>query len=248
MQRLPSKWVETFKSLPTTVFDTYRALLDNIRKEDRSDVRTMLQIVLAAQRPLTVREMNIALSISTIDVIHSTEDMELLPVENFTAWILETCHFFLVTYDNRIHFIHQTVRDYLLPKPQEDKRPEWLAGDFSEESCHQAIMKSCIKYISTPIVQPPLTAVNSLEQFFNAPLYTQLECQQWFCDLTQPRAASTIIEHGDSLGVTRIEDSLRLSEETLMGTYEFYEYAFTQWFVHLDFIRRHEKKEWPEVL
>jgi hypothetical protein len=248
MQRLPSKWVEIFKSLPTTVFDTYRALLDNIRKEDRSDVRTMLQIVLAAQGPLTVREMNIALSISTIDVIHSTEDMELLPVEKFKAWILEACHFFLVTYDNRIHFIHQTVRDYLLPKPQEDKRPEWLADDFSEESCHQAIMKSCIKYISAPFVQAPLTTVNSLEQFFNAPLYTQLECQQWFCDLTQPRAASTNIEHGESLSVTRIEDSLGPSEETLMERHEFYEYAFTEWFVHLDFIRKHEKKEWPEML
>ncbi|EAW23426.1 uncharacterized protein NFIA_021340 [Aspergillus fischeri NRRL 181] len=248
MQRLPTKWIETFKSLPTTVSDAYRALLDNIRKEDQSDVKTMLQIVLAAQRPLTVREMNVALNISTIDGIHSAEDMQLISVEKFKRWIFQTCHFFLVIYDNRIHFIHQTVRDYLLPNQQEDKRPEWLADDFSEESCHQAIMKSCIQYISAPFVQAPRTTVNSLEQFFNAPLYTQLECQQWFYDLTQPRAASTIIEHGESPSVTKIEDSLRPSEETLRETHEFYEYAFTQWFVHLDFIRKHEKKKWPEIL
>ncbi|OKL58612.1 hypothetical protein UA08_06176 [Talaromyces atroroseus] len=214
MKRLPSQWIETFTTLPTTVYDTYRALLEDIPGNDRPDVKAMLQLVLAAQRPLTVREMNIALNVCTIDdVIDSTEDMELMQdAEDFKIWILKTCHFFLVTYDNRIHFIHQTVRDYLLPlKSSDDKRPEWLTDDFSEEACHQTIMKTCIKYISAPFIQRP--AIASLKDFFDAPLPTQLETQQWF-----------------------------------RQTLEFGEYAFTQWLMHLDFIRNREHKEWPEAL
>ncbi|KAJ5498757.1 hypothetical protein N7453_007808 [Penicillium expansum] len=212
VERLQSTWIKKFKTMPTTVSDTYRALLDNIQTKDQSSVKTMLQIVLAAQRPLTVREMNIALNVSEVDIIHSIDDMELMPVDAFKAWILETCHFFLVTYDDRIHFIHQTVRDYLLPGSNEDRRPQWLGQGFGEHNCHQIAMKSCLRYISAPFIQN-FGELSNLEQFFNAPLYTQGECQQWFMD-----------QNG------------------------FYEYAFTQWLVHLDFIRKHEKRGWRDIL
>ncbi|CAI7577619.1 unnamed protein product [Penicillium bialowiezense] len=212
VERLQITWIKRFETMPTTVSDTYRALLDDIKTQDQSSVKTMLQIVLAAQRPLTVREMNIALNVSEIDVIHSIDDMQLMPVDAFKAWILETCHFFLVTYDDRIHFIHQTVRDYLLPSSNEDRRPLWLGQDFGEHNCHQIAMKSCLRYISAPFIQT-FGELSNLEQFFNAPMNTQLECQQW-----------------------------------LMEQNGFYEYAFTQWLVHLDFIRQHEKRGWRDLL
>lgn len=174
-ERLPRRWVQTFKKLPTTLFETYGALLETI--ENKDDVKLMLQIFLAAARPLTVREMNIALNVNDMDSASNIDDLQLMTVKDFTDWIHGTCHFFLVIYDSRVHFMHQTVRDYLLPHPSDDQRPRWLADGFTENGCHQAMLKSCLQYISADFVKEP-TGLD-IAGYFNAPLYTQLEIQQW---------------------------------------------------------------------
>ncbi|KAK2765019.1 hypothetical protein FQN54_008718 [Arachnomyces sp. PD_36] len=211
-RRVPSKWMEVFQKMPNTLYETYSALLKGIDEDNWSDVKTMLQIVLVAQRPLTVREMNIALNVGMAGLTCNVEqDLQLMSVEDFKSWIHETCRFFLVTYDSRVYFIHQSVRDYLLPDSHEDRRPTWLADDFSIRTCHEAIMKSCLEYISAPFIKKP--EVKSVEEFFYAPLFSQVEYHQW-----------------------------------CMDTFEFGEYAFTRWFIHLDYLRKSGNEGWSELL
>ncbi|OJJ48299.1 hypothetical protein ASPZODRAFT_130276 [Penicilliopsis zonata CBS 506.65] len=166
-------WLKVFQSLPSTAFETYRAFLDRIDEEDRPVVKTMLQILLAAQRPLTVTEMNIALEIKDSEEITSTEDLYVQDSKEYEALIHETCHFFLVIYDNRVHFIHQTVEDYLRPRQADDKRPDWLVEDLTDVKCHQTLMDICTRYISSPLLEGP--AIDSLEDFLDAPMFTQAE-------------------------------------------------------------------------
>lgn len=176
-------WVKEFENIPESVFDAYTDLLDAIDESDREAVKAMLEIVLAAQRPLTVEEMEIALKVGMDDEAFERGD-EFNPIL-FKADMLERCHFLLVTYNDRIYFIHQTVKDYLLSeqesqvKPKKDKRPAWLQS-ISTVSCHETILNSCMRYISAPFNQR--SEIISVEDFFHLPRYEQLEHQQWYCD------------------------------------------------------------------
>ncbi|RAH55794.1 hypothetical protein BO85DRAFT_440088 [Aspergillus piperis CBS 112811] len=176
-------WVKEFENIPESVFDAYTELLDAIDGADREAVKAMLEIVLAAQRPLTVEEMEIALKVGMDDEAFEPGD-EFNPIL-FKADMLERCHFLLVTYDDRIYFIHQTVKDYLPSeqesqvKPKKDKRPAWLQS-ISTVSCHETILNSCMRYISAPFNQR--SEIIPVEDFFHLPRYEQLEHQQWYCD------------------------------------------------------------------
>ncbi|PYH70641.1 uncharacterized protein BO88DRAFT_413648 [Aspergillus vadensis CBS 113365] len=67
MTRSLRAWVKEFENIPETVFDAYTEILDAIDEADREAVKAMLEIVLAAQRPLTVQEMEIALKVGMDD-------------------------------------------------------------------------------------------------------------------------------------------------------------------------------------
>ncbi|OJI91331.1 hypothetical protein ASPTUDRAFT_111989 [Aspergillus tubingensis CBS 134.48] len=183
MTRSLRAWVKEFENIPETVFDAYTELLDAIDEADREAVKAMLEIVLAAQRPLTVAEMEIALKVGMDDEAFERGD-EFNPLL-FKATMLERCHFLLVTYNDRIYFIHQTVKDYLLSeqesqvKPKKDKRPAWLQS-ITTVSCHETILNSCMRYISAPFNQRP--EIISVGDFFHLPLFEQLEHQQWYWD------------------------------------------------------------------
>ncbi|GLA65492.1 hypothetical protein AtubIFM54640_007675 [Aspergillus tubingensis] len=182
MTRSLRAWVKEFDNIPETVFDAYTELLDAIDEADREAVKAMLEIVLAAQRPLTVAEMEIALKVGMDDEAFERGD-EFNPLL-FKADILERCHFLLVTYNDRIYFIHHTVKDYLLSGQEsqvrpKDRRPAWLQS-ISTVSCHVTILNSCMRYISAPFNQRP--EIISVEDFFHLPLCEQLEHQQWYWD------------------------------------------------------------------
>ncbi|GLB04759.1 hypothetical protein AtubIFM57258_010778 [Aspergillus tubingensis] len=176
-------WVKEFEKIPESVFDAYTELLDAIDEADREAVKAMLEIVLAAQRPLTVEEMEIALKVGMDDDAFERGD-EFNPLL-FKADMLERCHFLLVTYNDRIYFIHQTVKDYLLPAqdgqiaPKLDKRPTWLRA-ICPISCHDTILNSCIRYISAPFKQRPETVF--VEKIWDLYLLEQHEHRQWYQD------------------------------------------------------------------
>ncbi|KAB8259319.1 hypothetical protein BDV32DRAFT_150646, partial [Aspergillus pseudonomiae] len=151
--RMQRKWLETFKALPSTVYETYQGFLNKIHPNDRSDLKLMLELVLAAVRPLTVKEMNIALNIRDQTQCQMEADLDLQQESDFKAWIYKTCHFFLHVSDGRIYFIHQTAKEFLL-RPTDGTScgiPDWL-GQFSMQSCHEGLAESCLAYLTAPFV------------------------------------------------------------------------------------------------
>ncbi|KAK0615242.1 hypothetical protein B0T17DRAFT_620037 [Bombardia bombarda] len=155
LPRVPRGWIAIFSTLPATVKETYREFLQDVREVHHNDVRTMLQMVVAAARPLTVREINIALNIrdckqgNPLGLGLQTEDA-------FQDWILDACRFFLDIYNGRVYFIHQTAKDYLLARSDDESsiKPAWI-GKFTIECCHKTLGQSCIAYLSLPIVSKP---------------------------------------------------------------------------------------------
>ncbi|KAK3316963.1 hypothetical protein B0H66DRAFT_605233 [Apodospora peruviana] len=152
LPRVPREWIAVFKTLPATVKETYLEFLGRIRKVHRNDVRLMLQMVVAATRPLTVWEINTALNIRDCQN-GSPNGLGLQTEDAFRDWILDACRFFLDVYNGRVYFIHQTAKDYLLATSDDRSctKPDWL-GEFTNERCHRTLAESCVAYLSLPFV------------------------------------------------------------------------------------------------
>jgi hypothetical protein len=152
--RVPRGWIEVFKKLPTTVKEAYLGFLSRVRESQRDDVRRLFQIVVAAARPLTLREVNIALNIR--DLPNGSKHGLGLQNENcFRTWILDACKYFLDVYNGRVYFIHQTAKDFLLADAGKKglRKPDWL-GDFNMQACHATLAESCVMYLSLPLRVP----------------------------------------------------------------------------------------------
>ncbi|KAM7191627.1 hypothetical protein V8F20_009234 [Naviculisporaceae sp. PSN 640] len=151
LPRVPHAWVQVFKKLPTTVREAYSEFLADVRESHREDVRLMLQMVVAAARPLTVREINIALNIRD-QKWGSPRGLGLQAQNSFQHWILDACRCLLDVHNGRVYFIHKTARDYLLAGQRgRSSPPDWL-GSFTIESCHAALAESCLAYLCLPLV------------------------------------------------------------------------------------------------
>ncbi|KAK4182454.1 hypothetical protein QBC35DRAFT_457281 [Podospora australis] len=148
--RVPRGWVDSFKSLPATVTDAYLKFLGRVQESHRDDVRRMLHMVVAAVRPLAVREINIALNIRDCSR-GSVYGMGLQNEDCFRDWILDACKGFLDVYNGRVYFIHQTAKEFLLADQGDHEivKPAWL-GDFTMQSCHKTLAESSVMYLTLP--------------------------------------------------------------------------------------------------
>ena len=98
--------------LPETIYAAYEALLEQSREPDNA--RRLLHVILAAVRPLTLREMNMALNIQKGS--RCREDVDLIPKENFARYIKDLCGLFVSIHDSKIYLLHQTAKEFLLPQ------------------------------------------------------------------------------------------------------------------------------------
>ena len=96
--------------IPRTVNDAYEAMLG--RSPHPKKARRLLHIVLAAVRPLTLREMNMALNIE--EGQRSREEVDLDPEETFGSYLKNLCGLFISVYGSCIYLLHQTAKDFLM--------------------------------------------------------------------------------------------------------------------------------------
>ncbi|RAL09286.1 uncharacterized protein BO97DRAFT_445569 [Aspergillus homomorphus CBS 101889] len=149
-QRNSKIWDQKFRESPTDLREAYATLLSGVSADHRTEVRRMLEIVMAASRPLTLQEMDVALALHDADHDYETEDdLCSSSSEMFKNWVLEVCGFFLDIYNGRIYFIHLTAKEHLFST---EDRPTWLDA-FTIEACHRTLAKSCLAYFSLPFIQ-----------------------------------------------------------------------------------------------
>lgn len=146
--------------LPTTVYGAYEHILE--QSPERDDARKLLQIVLAAVRPLTLQEMNIALNISEGD--NSIDDLDLMRDEAFKTYVRNICGLFVGIYDSRIYLLHQTAKEFLLSREdisqvvdQGNPRKEIWKHSMEMETCNLLLARICLYYLSFSVFedQPP---------------------------------------------------------------------------------------------
>ncbi|TGO39883.1 hypothetical protein BHYA_0046g00370 [Botrytis hyacinthi] len=147
--------LDVIGKLPGTVDDAYEAILKRIPKNEFERAKRLLSIVVIAERPLLVREMNVALAIDenpTQDSQASALSLDLEPEAVFRAALGNICGLFVTVADSRVYLIHQTARSFLLSdgKTQtntiEGPTFIWKNSVYPSEA-HLLLSNICINYL-----------------------------------------------------------------------------------------------------
>jgi ankyrin repeat protein len=137
----PKRIQQLISNLPPTVEAAYEAILE--KSSDKALARKLLCLIVAAVRPLTLQEMNIALAIE--DHHRRSEDLDLEDVIRFESTVRHLCGLFVTVVDQKIYLIHQTAKEFLLANP------ELCSGvwkySIEPDAAQLIITKSCITYL-----------------------------------------------------------------------------------------------------
>ena len=128
-------------TIPKTVEQAYEAILSRVNDQKRA--RKLLHIVVAAVRPLSLKEMNIALAIE--DQHRSYEDLDLEKEATFGTTIRNICGLFLHIMDQKVYLIHQTAKEFLLATDETHVRG-WKHSLLPVES-EFLLSRICITYL-----------------------------------------------------------------------------------------------------
>ncbi|OIW25038.1 hypothetical protein CONLIGDRAFT_583453, partial [Coniochaeta ligniaria NRRL 30616] len=133
-------------TLPSTVGQAYERILS--RSKDHHMVRKVLSIILAATRPLTVSEMNIAVNLEYASQSFANLDLE--EEEDFKTRLRSWCGLFVSVYHGRVHFLHQTAREFLLAdiasQATISSELRWH-GSITATQAHTILTELCIIYL-----------------------------------------------------------------------------------------------------
>ncbi|KAI0186835.1 hypothetical protein EV127DRAFT_345478, partial [Xylaria flabelliformis] len=101
------------RNLPRTVEEAYNSILRKSHDPDKA--KKILQIIVAADRPLLLTEMAVVLAFrGESHRCHKDLDRDILPPDRLYAAIRETCGLFIVIQDSQVYLLHQTAREFLV--------------------------------------------------------------------------------------------------------------------------------------
>ena len=130
--------LEAIKRIPSTVDEAYERILS--RSSDGEKARRLLHVVCAASRPLTLVEMNRALSIKENGCIAA-----LVPPQTFGNVVRNLCGLFISIQHERIYLIHQTAKEFLI-------RENAIEEPISHVSYHNGIWKHSLEPTESNLV------------------------------------------------------------------------------------------------
>ncbi|KJZ75124.1 hypothetical protein HIM_05610 [Hirsutella minnesotensis 3608] len=143
-----AKISEVTSSLPQTVDDAYERIL--AKSTNSEEAKKLLHIVVAAARPLTLAEMDLALAIQQEH--KSYEDLDKRPEERFGRYVRDLCGLFVNITGKKIYLLHQTAKEFLVHKNDLDPRRKhenqliWKSSLEPQES-HRILFQICMWHL-----------------------------------------------------------------------------------------------------
>ncbi|CAH0041148.1 unnamed protein product [Clonostachys rhizophaga] len=135
-------------SIPQTVDAAYEMILS--KSKNHEEAKKLLHIIVAAARPLTLAEMNLALALRKNH--RSYEDLEVMPETHFRQYVRDLCDLFVTVRDSKIYLVHQTAKEFLvhrddpnLPRDH-DNRLMWTSSLLPQES-HRILCHICMWHL-----------------------------------------------------------------------------------------------------
>ncbi|PWW76753.1 hypothetical protein C7212DRAFT_351954 [Tuber magnatum] len=137
----PEEFTNIVSSAPRDLAELYTKILNKSRYPEKA--RRILNIVVAAVRPLTLQEMNAAFRMSRKH--KSIKDLDNLS-PGFDKTVKSWCGLFVRVIDSKIYLVHQTAREFLI-KGSSLGRGNWQYTLFSKD-CNFVSADICISYLS----------------------------------------------------------------------------------------------------
>ncbi|KAK7413535.1 hypothetical protein QQX98_007613 [Neonectria punicea] len=143
-----AKGIESaIEKLPETVNDAYDQILS--KSKEPWLARKALCIILAASRPLTLSEMNVAMNIDNTS--QSIHDLDLEEEKDFKSSLRSWCGLFVLTHYGKIYFLHQTAREFLLadlPSPITVPSELYWHHSITTRHAHAVLAELCVRYLN----------------------------------------------------------------------------------------------------
>ncbi|KAJ5725594.1 uncharacterized protein N7483_006951 [Penicillium malachiteum] len=127
--------------IPDSLEKTYNAILD--KSTDTERTRKLLFVIVSATRPLSLREMRIALAIERDS--RSYDDLDLEKKSTFATVVRNLCGLFINIVDDHIYLIHQTAKEFLLSE-KTIKSDSWKHSLNPVEG-HLVMAEICVAYL-----------------------------------------------------------------------------------------------------
>jgi ankyrin repeat protein len=142
--RLDVKMIRTFlNELPKSVEDAYEAILKRSKKPE--EAKRLLHIIVAAKRPLFLKEIAVALYIT--DEVHSHEDLEIQEDSQLKIALRHLCGLFVSIIDGKVFLIHQSAKEFLLSRACSVVRPECWRQSFESRVSNLILARCCLLYL-----------------------------------------------------------------------------------------------------
>ncbi|KAH7118969.1 hypothetical protein B0J11DRAFT_492734 [Dendryphion nanum] len=137
----------TISVMPKSITQAYEQILSKSKQQDI--VRKVLSIILAAVRPLTLSELNVAMNIH--GETKSFGDLDLEEEADFKSRLRSWCGLFVSIYHGKAYFIHQTAREFLLdtsilPTSTPIVRLQWHKS-IHISYAHTILAHVCVRYL-----------------------------------------------------------------------------------------------------
>ena len=152
--------LEAIQRIPPSLDKAYERILE--KSSDRGKARRLLHIVCGAVRPLTLIEMNRALSIHDDGFL-----AELTPSQSFAGIVRGLCGLFVSIRNEKIYLIHQTAKEFLIREnvPGEfdrslDSSNEAWKHSLEPTESNLILAKTCISYLLSSTFESDLLALN----------------------------------------------------------------------------------------
>ncbi|KAK1613485.1 hypothetical protein BDP81DRAFT_336975 [Colletotrichum phormii] len=171
-----SAFIKTINTLPTKVEDAYENILGRLNPNQRGEAQTLLHIVLAARRPLTLLEMAVAFQLAPDSpVAQAHKDLDLNST-NLKLHIRQLCGLFVFINDDRIYLIHQTAKEFLTRQDFSDYSIEncWRRSLYRPDS-DTIMTQICVQYLSFGDIQDGRFRADRREPDTDATEYPFLE-------------------------------------------------------------------------
>jgi hypothetical protein len=135
----------TMSTLPRELNQVYETILD--RSSDPKNLVKLLSVIVASQRPLSLTELNMALSIRPSD--RSRVDVQPRWQPNMSRRIKGVCGPFVRIIYGRVYLVHQTAKEFLLcPSNFERSSPFSWGHRLKLSEVHLELAQICIRYLA----------------------------------------------------------------------------------------------------
>ncbi|KAJ4404430.1 hypothetical protein N0V85_004879 [Neurospora sp. IMI 360204] len=145
LKRTAQGFKTAIEKLPRTVEDAYERILNRPQGALRTTLRRVLCVILAAQRPLSLSEMQIVVNMEPD--MKSTNELDLEEEGDFSNRLRTICGLFVSVHQRNVYFLHQTAREFLQAETELSTAPGSWRSSITNCQAHAELARACAQYI-----------------------------------------------------------------------------------------------------